>query len=497
MPEKQPQDSKIFESRAERAKREPIFYFTTTEKDPQTGEEYEKKWVSVLGIELEVYDQEREGGEGNCFKESEFKDFLFDDKAKAILKHLAIAVKLGHAPLIEGETDIGKTKALEYLAYLTNHKLFRLSVRGTTDPSEFFGKHVPGSMTVQQKIVEAIRRKPGLTKEVQEQIDKAKREKRSLSLDDLRVLVEKQSGSFGSLKEESRKLFQRAVLEGRGLKLEEWKQLASIEGIDLEEKMFVWEDGEIVKAMQGNSGRGYWLYLDEIGAAEPQILIAINRVLEQLHRIELSEDGGRFVEAGEHFRFFATTNPPEYAGRLSLAPDFLRRWAYVKESSLNEKTVRERFAFILGSSLEMQGLVQSENKFLFVVNECPLEKEILDIFIDIIPAFYFSLRQSTKEILKQQKQKFNFEFSDLIRIRDFLKVFGYKDPLGALKEAMKYAVFNKIGNESERQIQEQNFETLLATKNIAIKVEEIIKRRNLSENIGNVTGDLDDEIANF
>jgi len=232
MPETQPTDSEIFENRAERAKREPIFYFTTKEKDPHTSEEYDKKWVSVLGTELEVYDQERGGGEGSCFKEDEFKDFLVDDKAKHVLKHLATSIKLGHSPLIEGETDIGKTKALEYLAHLTNHKLFRLSVRGTTDPSEFFGKHVPGSMTAQQKIVEAVRRKPGLTKEVQEQMDQAKRERRSLSLDDLRVLAEKQSGSLGGLQEESRKFFQKAALEGRGLTLDEWKQLKGTHFLD-------------------------------------------------------------------------------------------------------------------------------------------------------------------------------------------------------------------------------------------------------------------------
>ncbi|MBI5077725.1 AAA family ATPase [Candidatus Falkowbacteria bacterium] len=467
----------IFESRTERAKREPIFYFTTRETDRRTSEAYEKKWVSVLGIELEVYDAEREGGEGTNFRQEEFDDFLHDDKAKAILKHFAIGVKLNHAPLIEGETDIGKTKALEYLAYLTNHKLVRVSVRGTTDPSEFFGKHVPESATAQQKILDAIKRKAGLTKEVRERVEKAQKAGQSFSLEDYKALADWQTKSLSGLQKEALSFFQKAVKEGRGLTREEWEQFAAIEGIDLESKMFHWQDGEVVKAMTRNNGHGYWIYIDEIGAAEPQILVALNRILEQQRRIELSEDGGRSVEAGKHFRLFASTNPPEYAGRLPLAPDFLRRWAYKKESPLSEKDIKERFAHI--------------------ARVIPLEQEIRELFCDVLTVFHLSLRSSIKDILKKQKQKFNYEFSDLIRVRDYFVGLGNQDPLAALREGMEYAVFAKIGDEEQRKAQREAFETLLKSKTIPEKVKKIIEKRRISGAVGQAVSKMGQDIAGF
>lgn len=472
---KQEMPSNIFESKVERAKREPIFYFTTHETDPKTGKKLEKKMVSVFGAELEVYDAEREGGEGTNFTAEEFNDFVLDDKSKKILKHYAVTASLSHAPLIEGETDIGKTKALEYLAYLTNHKLVRISVRGTTDPSEFFGKYVPESSTAQQRILDALKHKPGLTAEVRARIQEARDAGRSLVLDDYRSLAQMQIESAEGLQKESLALFQTAAQEGRGLTRQEWEELASNEGIDLEGKMFRWQDGEVVKAMTRNNGNGYWIYVDEIGAAEPQILVALNRVMEQKRRIELSEDGGRYVEAGGHFRIFASTNPPEYAGRVPLAPDFIRRWRYMKESPLSEKDLKQRLAYIS--------------------RELPFEKEIVETFVDLLAVFHLSLRDSIKDILKKQKQKFNYEFSDLISVRDHLRKYGHEDPLAALREALNNNVFNKIGDEEICQTQKDNFESLLTSKAIPEKIQKIVEGRSPAIMLGKEMTELDDLIG--
>ena len=471
---KQEMPSNVFESKAERAKREPIFHFTTHETDPKTGEKFEKKMVSVFGVELEVYDAEREGGEGTNFTAEEFDDFIADNKSKKILWHYAMAARLNHAPLIEGETDIGKTKALEYLAYLTNHKLVRISIKGTTDPSEFFGKYVPESTTAQQKILDALKHKPGLTAEVRARIQKARDVGRSFTLDDYKTLAEMQTESVEGLEKESLALFKKAAQGGRGFTRQEWEELASNEGIDLEGKMFRWQDGEMVKAMTRNNGNGYWLYVDEIGAAEPQILVALNRVMEQKRRIELSEDGGRCVEAGKDFRIFASTNPPEYAGRVPLATDFIRRWRYKKESPLSEEGLKQRLTHVM--------------------RELPFEQEIVKIFVDLLAAFHLSLRGSIKDILKKQKQKLNYEFSDLIAVRDVLRDFGYEDPLKTLRDALVYNVFGKIGDEEMQQTQKNNFETLLTSKAIPEKIQKIIEGRNPLATFGKGMTELDDSI---
>lgn len=452
-----------FESQAERAVREPIFYFTTQETDAKNGETYEKKWVSVIGIELEVYDHLRDGGDGTNLRAEDFKDFILDEKAKSILKWYATAIRLGHPALMEGETDIGKSKALEYLAYLTNHKMCRLSAKGTTDPSEFFGKYVPEAATARQKIVDALSKKPGMGKAARTRFAKIKKEQRVFTLEDYKMFAELDAGELSGLQEESRAFFVRAAGEGRGLTRGEWEQLAEIEGIDLEGKTFVWQDGELVKAMCGNNGKGYWIYIDEVSGVEPQILLALNRVLEHGNRVELSEDGGRMVEGGEHFRIVASTNPPEYAGRIPMAPDFIRRWAYTKESALSKADVQKRLEYAFRS--------------------VPIETAIQMLLSDVLAANHDELRKSSKTILKAQKQKFNFEFSHLLRLRDYCASFmrptqNADEILKVLSEGMDYALYSLIGDGAKRAELKRTFATALETGSVREKIKKIVDARS-------------------
>ncbi len=98
----------------EQMKREPIVRFSRRETvtDPDSGEqkEIEKNYVAIAGIELEVYD----GPEGSIFEDEEFEDFALDEASLDLLKRYAVAINLNQPVLVEGETDIGKSKALEY-----------------------------------------------------------------------------------------------------------------------------------------------------------------------------------------------------------------------------------------------------------------------------------------------------------------------------------------------------------------------------------------------
>src|SRR5262249_39435698 len=88
-----------------------------------------------------------------------------------------------------------------------------------------------------------------------------------------------------------------------------------------------WQDGPVVKALK----RGWWVLLDEVTLAEPQILERLNSVLERDPMLVLTEHdhsaygpGGRPVHAD--FRVFATMNPAEYSGRSVLSPAYRDRW---------------------------------------------------------------------------------------------------------------------------------------------------------------------------
>ena len=94
-----------------------------------------------------------------------------------------------------------------------------------------------------------------------------------------------------------------------------------------------WQHGDIVNAMN----HGWWVILDEVNLAEPQILERLNPLLEKHPSLTLSEyDNSEYsVFASEKdkrnpihpdFRIFATMNPAEYAGRTALSPAYKDRW---------------------------------------------------------------------------------------------------------------------------------------------------------------------------
>lgn len=88
-----------------------------------------------------------------------------------------------------------------------------------------------------------------------------------------------------------------------------------------------WQDGLVVQAMR----RGWWIVLDELNLAEPQILERLNPALERYPTLVLTEHRGEVIGGSEapiapQFRIFATMNPAEYAGRSALSPAYRDRW---------------------------------------------------------------------------------------------------------------------------------------------------------------------------
>lgn len=88
------------------------------------------------------------------------------------------------------------------------------------------------------------------------------------------------------------------------------------------------QEGIIPKAMRN----GWWVILDEMNLAEPQVLERLNPVLEDPAGLVLTEGPGTVfgpngeVEIHNDFQLFATLNPAEYSGRSTLSPAFRDRW---------------------------------------------------------------------------------------------------------------------------------------------------------------------------
>ena len=394
------------------------------EKDLETGQEkeVERKHIKVLGIELEM----NEEGEWTQFGARDFEGFAIDKKAIELMKIMATGIKLNQPPLIEGPTDTGKSKTLEFLSYLTNHYLLYQSFSGQTDVTELIGKYVP-------------------------------------AVEDVRIRFEKLLENKKNLKLETIKILQKFEFDPNRLtlSLEECKQIALSESLvqpeNLEKLQWNWSDGTVPRAMKYGNGRGCWLYFDELGAAEPQILVKLNRIFGgNFARITITENSQNpDIEAtypdwhqrkGElnQFRLVATTNPPSYAGREPFEKDFIRRWVYQRIGRLDKETFLARLDFVgHRRKSELPELKKQKLSEGIDLEKIPELDHILNLVISEFRE-QAQMKLDSKE-WERGEQEFRFDdFSDALRIQKYLREMQGADLTETLKDAIRFYYLGKI-----------------------------------------------------
>ena len=399
--------------------------------------------VNVAGIELEMW----QGEGGSQYNSEDFANFALDQNAMELITIMAKSIALNQPPLIEGETDIGKSRSLEYLAYLTNHHLIYQSFSGQTDVSELIGKYVPrvsGDIPVsaRKKIEGQIEEFEQLLKDNSDSDNKEKKNK-------------KKEGKTKELSKESQRIVRLAQAEVRGYTQAEMKEIAKNEGFNFDDLNWEWQDGTVPRSMEYNGGAGAWLYFDELGAAEPQILVKLNRIMatEGMRRFEITENGGREVVGGKSYRLIASTNPPKYAGRIPFEKDFLRRWNYQKAKSLTEQDSLNRdLARELGVKPEVSEDIywvgRRSEKIISDFKENGAATEIYSQLAALHTKFLFSARKLIEaQPVEHGEQQFRYEESDKIRTVQYLKKFQKPDLVETLREAVEFFYTGKVDSE--------------------------------------------------
>jgi len=150
------------------------------------------------------------------------------------LKVVAFGIKNNLAVLLTGETGVGKTAIIRYLAQITNNAFRRVNLNGGTTADDFIGKWI--------------------------------------------------------------------IRKGE----------------------MVWIDGILVEAMR----KGYWLLVDEINSALPEIAFALHSCLDDDKMAVLTSKDGEIVKSHQDFRFFASMNP-EYAGTHRLNEALIDRFPVI------------------------------------------------------------------------------------------------------------------------------------------------------------------------
>jgi len=119
-----------------------------------TPVEVKKDKVIVMGIEIP---RNLESGPRTP-KAEKFRNFVEDEFSLDLLQKIAKGVVLNVPTLLEGEQAIGKSYTIEYLAFLANKEVYRMSLNGQTDTTDLIGKWVPRSKSLADLIWTKIKK---------------------------------------------------------------------------------------------------------------------------------------------------------------------------------------------------------------------------------------------------------------------------------------------------------------------------------------------------
>lgn len=129
-------------------------------------------------------------------------------------------------------------------------------------------------------------------------------------------------------------------------------------------------EGPLVRAAR----LGEWVLLDELNLAPPDVLEALNRLLDDNREIFIPETG-EVVEAVSGFRLFATQNPPGlYGGRKELSRAFRSRFV---ELQVDELPDEDLLMILEGRSLLPRSFVRG---MVSVLRELQLRRRTSTIF---------------------------------------------------------------------------------------------------------------------
>src|SRR5919199_1243618 len=81
-------------------------------------------------------------------------------------------------------------------------------------------------------------------------------------------------------------------------------------------------EGILVKSMRDGS----LLYLDELNAAEPDVLLRLDEALDDRKQLVLKEAEGQVINASDNWFVIATINPLSHVGTKELPPQLLSRF---------------------------------------------------------------------------------------------------------------------------------------------------------------------------
>lgn len=253
--------------------------------------------------------------------------FAHTRQSLALLERVAVAVTCNEPVLLVGETGIGKTATVQYLAHLTGKELSVVNLSQASDSVDLVGGFKPLEMRlVLGPIREDFER---LFTATFSQAHNAKflghitgcfLQRRWNDL--FRLMAHAQQSALRRLTSQTRKM-----LAEKGGKLEDsedlrerWmrlgRQLRQLQAQQAEDNClaFAFVQGTLVRALESGS----WILLDEVNLAEAETLECLNALLEGGSLVLFEKGEQRPVRRHKDFRLFACMNPATDVGKRDL-----------------------------------------------------------------------------------------------------------------------------------------------------------------------------------
>ncbi len=227
---------------------------------------------------------------------------------------------------------------------------------------------------------------------------------------------------------------------------------------------YKWADGPVTQGLRKDEEKIKVIILDEYNSANPNIIIRLHEVLDELEKngeVVLAEDASERIKVEKsRTKIIALTNPPGkgYLDRQPLDPAQLRRWNYQKEVSELPKDTFSGSVDIM-FRLKPETKEMAEEKFLLSsdveipiaeLREVPGMRELVEK--------YKEFHQAAKELLKNRKiaqdQPQAFMYDDRMepqRVLKFIQNFYRGDINEVWKEALRYFYVNKLEDDNDKQ----------------------------------------------
>ncbi|XP_073848894.1 midasin [Musca autumnalis] len=280
--------------------------------------------------------------------------FSFTRLASCLLERVAVCVANAEPILLVGETGVGKTSSVQYLAERTKHKLVVINMNNQSDVSDLVGGFKPVDLAC---VIAPLRTEFEIL--FRKTFNQAKNE---AFLTKFSICYNQ--GNFSVVVKLMLKIIQSVFEKSERNELRDKDLLLLPRWLDLKIKLhklnnqlsksinisFAFIPGSLVKCIKN----GDWVLLDEINLASAETLECLSTILEPEGSVVLLEKGD-FIPVKRHpdFRIFACMNPNTDIGKKDLSVGIRNRFT---EFFVDEVSTEADLSLLISDYLSATGI---------------------------------------------------------------------------------------------------------------------------------------------